>query len=218
MKLKCCVGGCDATKENNRLFCFPKIDSLRNLWLNFIVPRNPHLIGLSKEQLRNKRVCEKHFDKHQFDGEGKRIRYSYPCLFRDEEIACGEPLAPPGTVYDALSDHNYCKEYSDDENEDLTNLVVGRAGEGFNDHLACVKASASEIDIKGEDSNYPTFSSPIESYVCAESIHIDTQSELIVEVTISERTTTEKTKTTKQMCTLIFDELSCVNIFGQRNL
>ncbi|XP_045506748.1 uncharacterized protein LOC123702933 isoform X2 [Colias croceus] len=194
MKLKCCVGGCDATKENNRLFCFPKIDSLRNLWLNFIVPRNPHLIGLSKEQLRNKRVCEKHFDKHQFDGEGKRIRYSYPCLFRDEEIACGEPLAPPGTVYDALSDHNYCKEYSDDENEDLTNLVVGRAGEGFNDHLACVKASASEIDIK------------------------DTQSELIVEVTISERTTTEKTKTTKQMCTLIFDELSCVNIFGQRNL
>lgn len=94
---KCCVGGCDSTKETLRLFSFPKKESLRNLWLSFLVPTNPLLIGLSKEQLLRKRVCEKHFDKHQFDEEGKRRRYSYPTLFTSKEIAHGEPFPPAGT-------------------------------------------------------------------------------------------------------------------------
>lgn len=90
---KCCVGGCNATSETHRLYMFPKNDSLRNLWMSSLVPTNSLLIGLSKEQLLRKRVCEKHFDKHQFDEEGKRIRYSYPCLFTDDEIAHGVPLS-----------------------------------------------------------------------------------------------------------------------------
>lgn len=87
--IKCVVGGCNATNETHRLFSFPKNDHLRNLWMSFLVPANANLIGLSKEQLLRKRVCEKHFDKHQFDEEGKRLRYSYPCLFTDDEITHG---------------------------------------------------------------------------------------------------------------------------------
>lgn len=94
--LKCCVGGCNSTSASHRLFCFPTNDSLLSLWMSFLVPHNSSLIGLSKDTLRKKRVCEKHFDKHQFDGEGKRIRHSYPCLFTDAELAHGEPLSTAG--------------------------------------------------------------------------------------------------------------------------
>ncbi|CAG5023570.1 unnamed protein product [Parnassius apollo] len=64
--------------------------------MSFIVPTNPQLIVLSKEQLLNKRVCEKHFDIFQFDNEGRRLRYSYPSLLTDNEIAHGVPLTATG--------------------------------------------------------------------------------------------------------------------------
>lgn len=51
---------------------------------------------LERAMLR-KRVCEKHFDKHQFDEEGKRLWYSNPTLFTSKEIAHGEPFPPAGT-------------------------------------------------------------------------------------------------------------------------
>ncbi|CAG4963073.1 unnamed protein product [Parnassius apollo] len=85
---KCCIGGCNTTRETHRLFRFHRND---NLWMSFIVPTNPQLIVLSKEQLLNKRFCEKHFDIFQFDNEGRRLRYSYPSLLTDNEIAHGVP-------------------------------------------------------------------------------------------------------------------------------
>ncbi|XP_052746565.1 uncharacterized protein LOC128199712 isoform X2 [Bicyclus anynana] len=132
---KCCVGGCNATSETQKLYSFPKNDNLRSLWLSFLVPTNSLLIGLSKDQLIRKRVCEKHFDKQQFDEEGKRLRYSYPCLLTDVEIAHGEPRPSTGAVLNSLNDHNYYKEDSD-EHDDVTDalLVIGRAGENFHEH------------------------------------------------------------------------------------
>ncbi|CAG4951090.1 unnamed protein product [Parnassius apollo] len=91
---KCCIGG--STREAHRLFRFPRNDNLRNLWTSFIVPTNPQLIVLSKEQLLNKRVCEEHFDIFQFDNEGRRLRYSYPSLLTDNEIDHGVPLTATG--------------------------------------------------------------------------------------------------------------------------
>ncbi|XP_061725013.1 uncharacterized protein LOC133530965 [Cydia pomonella] len=105
--------------------------------MSFLVPTNPLLLGLSKEQLLRKRVCEKHFDKQQFDAEGKRLRFSYPCLFRDDEIAHGEPLAALGTVPHALSDHNYFKDQDDEDNTIEQTLVIGRPGEDFHEHPSC---------------------------------------------------------------------------------
>lgn len=96
MELKCCVGGCNATSASVRLFCFPKNDKLRSLWLNFIRPTNPQLTGLSKKQLLNKRVCKVHFDRHQFDQLGQRLRFSYPCLISEKEIAHGVPFSTAG--------------------------------------------------------------------------------------------------------------------------
>ncbi|CAG5003564.1 unnamed protein product [Parnassius apollo] len=93
---KCCVGGCNTTRETHRLFRFPRNDNLRNLWMSFIVPTNPQLIVLSKEQLLNKRVCERHFDIFQFGNEGRRLRYSYPSFLTDNEIAYGVPLTATG--------------------------------------------------------------------------------------------------------------------------
>lgn len=89
---KCCVGDCNATSETHRLFSFPKNANLRNQWMSFLVPTNSSLLGLSKEQLLRKRVCVKHFDRHQFDHNGRRLRYSYPCLLSNAEIAHGVPL------------------------------------------------------------------------------------------------------------------------------
>ncbi|XP_038219699.1 uncharacterized protein LOC119837969 [Zerene cesonia] len=120
--------------ETHRVFCFPKNDYLRNLWVSFIAPTKPHIIALSKEQLLRKRVCEKHFDKYQLDEEGKRLRYSYPCLFTDEEIALGEPFFAPEAGHDILRDHNYCKEQNDDEDLTDTAMVVGRADGVENNH------------------------------------------------------------------------------------
>ncbi|XP_052745477.1 uncharacterized protein LOC128199528 isoform X2 [Bicyclus anynana] len=132
---KCCVGGCNATSETQKLYSFPKNDNLRSLWLSFLVPTNSLLIGLSKDQLIRKRVCEKHFDKQQFDEEGKRLRYSYPCLLTDVEIAHGEPRPSTGAVLNSLNDHNYYKEDSD-EHDDVTDalLVIGRAAEVLEQH------------------------------------------------------------------------------------
>ncbi|XP_063543133.1 uncharacterized protein LOC134751589 [Cydia strobilella] len=155
MRLKCCVSGCKATNETHRLFVFPKKDMLRNLWMSFLVPTNPLLLGLSKEQLLRKRVCEKHFDKHQFDKfKGKRLRFSYPCLFTDDEITHGEPLAAVGTVRNALSDHNYFKDQDDEEDTLIIvdkKLVIGRPGEDFHEHPSCSysQVEASVSDNKG---------------------------------------------------------------------
>ncbi|CAG4909338.1 unnamed protein product [Colias eurytheme] len=109
--------------------------------MSFLVPTNSSLIGLSKDQLRHKRVCEKHFDRYQFDEEGKRLRHSYPCLFTDDEIAHGVPLSSSETVQNALSDHNYHKVESD-ENENITDnmLVIGRAGDDYHEHPSCIPA------------------------------------------------------------------------------
>lgn len=93
LKYKCCVGNCDATSSNYRLFCMPSNVNLRKLWLSLLVPTNPILLGLTENQLLKKRVCERHFDETQFDKTGVRIRYSYPCLFTEMEIAQGIPLA-----------------------------------------------------------------------------------------------------------------------------
>ncbi|XP_045504408.1 uncharacterized protein LOC123701039 [Colias croceus] len=118
-------------------------DYLRNLWMSFLVPTNSSLIGLSKDQLRHKRVCEKHFDRYQFDEEGKRLRHSYPCLFKDDEIAHGVPLSSSETVQNALSDHNNYHKVESDENENVADnnmLVIGRAGDDYHEHPSCIPA------------------------------------------------------------------------------
>ncbi|CAG4969708.1 unnamed protein product [Parnassius apollo] len=122
---KCCVGGCNTTRETHRLFRLPRNDNLRNLWMAFIVPTNPQLIVLSKEQLLNKRVCEKHFDVFQFGNEGRRLRYSYPSLLTDNEIAHGVPLTATG--WDVTTEHNYCKEQNEDDFTEAV-LVVRKPG------------------------------------------------------------------------------------------
>ncbi|CAG5059741.1 unnamed protein product [Parnassius apollo] len=122
---KCCVGGCNTTRETHRLFRFPRNDNLRNLWMAFIVPTNSQLIVLSKEQLLNKRVCEKHFDVFQFGNEGRRLRYSYPSLLTDNEIAHGVPLTATG--WDVTTEHNYCKEHNEDDFTEAV-LVVRKPG------------------------------------------------------------------------------------------
>ncbi|CAG4931822.1 unnamed protein product [Parnassius apollo] len=91
----------------------------------FIVPTNPQLIVLSKEQLLNKRVCEKHFDVFQFGNEGRRLRYSYPSLLTDNEIAHGVPLTATG--WDVTTEHNYCKEQHEDDFTEAV-LVVRKPG------------------------------------------------------------------------------------------
>ncbi|CAK1597546.1 unnamed protein product [Parnassius mnemosyne] len=102
---KCCVVGCNANNKTHRLFNFPKDDKLRELWLSFLVPVNIELSGLSKEQLLNRYVCQKHFDRQQFDGMGNRLAHGYPCLFTASEILHGIPLN--SSTQDHISDHNY---------------------------------------------------------------------------------------------------------------
>ncbi|XP_061707301.1 uncharacterized protein LOC133517862 [Cydia pomonella] len=119
--------------------------------MSFLVPTNPLLLGLSKEQLLRKRVCEKHFDKQQFDAEGKRLRFSYPCLFRDDEIAHGEPLAALGTVPHALSDHNYFKDQDDEDNTIEQTLVIGRPGEDFHEHPSCSYSQVEPSILQNKD-------------------------------------------------------------------
>ncbi|KAH9636393.1 hypothetical protein HF086_011250 [Spodoptera exigua] len=128
---KCCVGGCNATSETHRLFSFPKNDELRNLWMSFLVPTNSLLIGLSKEQLLRKRVCEKHFDKYQFDHDGKRLRYSYPCLLSHKEIAHGVPLSVTG--WNVTLEHNYSKE-QDEDGAGPSTLVTITGRNNTNEH------------------------------------------------------------------------------------
>ncbi|KAL4715225.1 hypothetical protein ACJJTC_007807 [Scirpophaga incertulas] len=86
--IKCCVSGCSATNLTHRLYSFPKDDNLQALWLSFLVPFNSDLFGLSKDQLFNKRVWQKHFDRSQLDGEGKRLKGD-PCLFSAKEMEHG---------------------------------------------------------------------------------------------------------------------------------
>ncbi|CAK1591217.1 unnamed protein product, partial [Parnassius mnemosyne] len=128
---KCCVYGCNSTNETHRFFSFPRNDKLRNLWMSFIAPTNPKLIGLSKDQLLGKHVCEKHFDRYQFDYEGKRLRYSYPCLITEEEIAHGVPLTATG--WDVINEHNYCKE-QDEDNVTEGVVEIRMAGDCTNEH------------------------------------------------------------------------------------
>ncbi|CAK1580459.1 unnamed protein product [Parnassius mnemosyne] len=108
--IKCCVVGCNSTNKTHRLYNLPKDDKLRALWLSFLVPVNSELLGLSKDQLVNKRVCQKHFDKYQLDEKGNRLKDGYPCLFSTEEIEHGVPLSG-----DHLCDHNYSKKQDIEE-------------------------------------------------------------------------------------------------------
>ncbi|CAK1584401.1 unnamed protein product [Parnassius mnemosyne] len=153
---KCCVGGCNTTHETHRLFSFPRNDNLRNLWMSFIVPTNPQLIALSKEQLLNKHVCEKHFDIFQFDNEGRRLRYSYPSLLTDNEIAHGVPLIATG--WDVTTEHNYCKVQDDDDFTEAV-VVIRKPGSDVTiEHNYCKEQndcskSSVEIGSSGIDSN-----------------------------------------------------------------
>ncbi|CAG4929403.1 unnamed protein product [Parnassius apollo] len=153
---KCCVGGCNTTRETPRLFRFPRNDNLRNLWLAFILPTNSQFIVLSKEQLLNKRVCEKHFDIFQFGNEGRRLRYSYPSLITDNEIAHGVPLTATG--WDVTTEHNYWKEQNEDDFTEAV-LVVRKPGSDvtiehnyYKEQNDCSKSSV-EIGSSGIDSN-----------------------------------------------------------------
>ncbi|XP_028156295.1 uncharacterized protein LOC114349898 isoform X2 [Ostrinia furnacalis] len=117
--IKCCVVGCASTDKTHRLYNFPKDDKVRALWLSFLVSVNSELLGLTKDQLLNKRVCQKHFDKYQLDGEGNRLRHGYPCLFSTKEVEHGVPLS--GDHYD----HSYSKKEDFAEKEDVAeNSVV----------------------------------------------------------------------------------------------
>ncbi|XP_045781417.1 zinc finger protein 567-like isoform X3 [Maniola jurtina] len=102
---KCCVVGCDANNRTHRLFSLPKNDKLRELWLSKLIPVNIELSGLSKGQLVNKYVCQKHFDRRQFDGMGNRLAHGYPCLFTEKEILYGIPLS--SLPEHDVGDHNY---------------------------------------------------------------------------------------------------------------
>lgn len=98
--IKCCVVGCTSTNETHRLYNLPKDDKLRALWLSFLVPVNSELLGLSKDQLVNKRVCQKHFDRSQLDDMGNRLKDGYPCLFSSEEVEHGVPLSGKCIIFE----------------------------------------------------------------------------------------------------------------------
>ncbi|CAG9786340.1 unnamed protein product [Diatraea saccharalis] len=137
--LKCCVGGCDSTNNTHRLFCMPMNRNLRNLWLSLLVPTNPNLLGLTENQLLTKRVCVRHFDSTQFDQAGVRIRYSYPCLFTDMEIAHGVPLAK---VCKVLDEHNYCQ-YQNQDQIDPTGGPITMTGNVFQEHQYSLPSTSS---------------------------------------------------------------------------
>ncbi|KAL4702588.1 hypothetical protein ACJJTC_016064 [Scirpophaga incertulas] len=117
--IKCCVSGCSATNLTHRLYSFPKDDNLQALWLSFLVPFNSDLLGLSKDQLLNKRVCQKHFDRSQLDGEGKRLKGGYPCLFSAKEMEHGVPLSYSSQA----NDHNYSIVEIDEQNLEIPLLL-----------------------------------------------------------------------------------------------
>ncbi|CAG4939496.1 unnamed protein product [Parnassius apollo] len=123
---------------------------------NYRTNENLLLIVLSKEQLLNKRVCEKHFDVFQFGNEGRRLRYSYPSLLTDNEIAHGVPLTATG--WDVTTEHNYCKEQNEDDFTEAV-LVVRKPGSDvtiehnyYKEQNDCSKSSV-EIGSSGIDSN-----------------------------------------------------------------
>ncbi|XP_022825417.1 uncharacterized protein LOC111355632 isoform X1 [Spodoptera litura] len=134
---KCCVVGCNATNKTHRLFNFPKNDKLRELWLSFLIPVNAMLSGLSKDQLISRYVCQKHFDRYQFDGTGNRLQHGYPSLFTSMEILHGVPLR--STADNDLSDHNYAKQPTVSQNPtDFTSKVKNNAV------MPCAAASSSQ--------------------------------------------------------------------------
>ncbi|KAL4720622.1 hypothetical protein ACJJTC_015250, partial [Scirpophaga incertulas] len=113
------LSGCSATNLTHRLYSFPKDDNLQALWLSFLVPFNSDLLGLSKDQLLNKRVCQKHFDRSQLDGEGKRLKGGYPCLFSAKEMEHGVPLSYSSQA----NDHNYSIVEIDEQNLEIPLLL-----------------------------------------------------------------------------------------------
>ncbi|KAI5633291.1 zinc finger, ZZ type domain-containing protein [Phthorimaea operculella] len=145
MATKCCVGGCTSTRENETLYCFPKNEYYRKLWLSFLVPTNPSLIVLSKDQLKNKRVCKRHFDETQFDQEGNRLRYSYPALLSAAEIERGEPLP---TKYDdpTFHEHPVCFKSLQEANLSLDKssrssaAPIRKDDPTFHEHPVCFKS------------------------------------------------------------------------------
>ncbi|XP_063620641.1 uncharacterized protein LOC134793046 [Cydia splendana] len=142
--LKCCVLGCESTSATHRLFCMPMNDNLRNLWMSFLVPVNPHLLGLSKGQLMTKRVCQKHFDETQFS-QGSRIRYSYPCLFTEKEFIHGVPLS--SEEYNVLNEHNYCTNQEGDDTavHQVPATLMGMPGDvHLHEHLYALPSTSQE--------------------------------------------------------------------------
>ncbi|XP_063894120.1 uncharacterized protein LOC135117821 [Helicoverpa armigera] len=151
---KCCVGDCESTSNSHKLFYMPLNDNLRNLWLSFLIPTNPNLLGLTKNQLRNKFVCDKHFDRTQFDDRGVRNRYSYPCLFTRTEILHGVPLSTE--EYRVEKEHNYCGAQIEDDNHTQTiNIVKGMQGDvHLIDHsysLPSTSGTTITLKIQSED-------------------------------------------------------------------
>ncbi|XP_052746955.1 uncharacterized protein LOC128199822 [Bicyclus anynana] len=130
---KCCVVACNATSETHRLFYLPKNDKLRELWLTFLIPVNVKLSGLSKAQLVTKQVCQKHFDRHQFDNQGNRLAHGYPCLFTEDEILHGVPLST--LAEHDLRDHNYALQPTNLEDTTVfTESTIVIAKDSMKDH------------------------------------------------------------------------------------
>lgn len=72
-KIKCCVFDCDSTSNTHVLFCMPKNNNLRILWMSMLVSTSPYLFCLNENQLLRKRICKR----------VKCKKYDYPCL-----VAC----------------------------------------------------------------------------------------------------------------------------------
>ncbi|CAK1597547.1 unnamed protein product [Parnassius mnemosyne] len=152
---KCCVVGCNANNKTHRLFNFPKDDKLRELWLSFLVPVNIELSGLSKEQLLNRYVCQKHFDRQQFDGMGNRLAHGYPCLFTASEILHGIPLN--SSTAHALSDHNYGLQLAVlEDSTDFTNNTVINSQDHISDHNYVLKCNVEKEPPIEESTNSKT--------------------------------------------------------------
>ncbi|RVE40453.1 hypothetical protein evm_014896 [Chilo suppressalis] len=117
----------------------PVNDNLRNLWMSFLVPTNPGLLGLNKSQLLKKRVCVKHFDKTQFDEAGVRIRYSYPCLITQMEILHGVPLTTE--EYTVENEHNYCQVQMQDDIHTQEDISTNESMQGDDDQSSLIATS-----------------------------------------------------------------------------
>ncbi|CAG4986111.1 unnamed protein product [Parnassius apollo] len=177
---KCCVVGCNANNKTHRLFNFPKDDKLRELWLSFLVPVNIKLSGLSKEQLLNRYVCQKHFDRQQFDGVGNRLAHGYPCLFTAREMMHGIPL--DSSTAHALSDHNYGLPIAvlEDSNDFTTNTIIN-SQDHISDHNYVLECNVE----KGPPIEEPT-NSKTDGHTCVtDTLQITKPVEIVPNLSIA---------------------------------